>query len=163
MKAKDIQFSILKVRDTYFYINENLNMPDRLGEITVGINPTLGFKREENLVVLTINVVFLYGEMEYLPENILLSTTTQNIFEIPALNDFFNDGDILVLPRELITTLLSLSISHSRALALKNSAGSTYEKVVIPVINAAEAARTFFPYMFEGDTSNVVVDKVDSK
>jgi hypothetical protein len=148
MAEEKIEIRIKRIKDVIFYVNENLYDPDPEKVIKIELNPLLGFKADENTVVLIIRVSFHYAGTELLPENTLLEIQVQNLYEINNVVGFVNDQNMIVLPEKSIISLLDLSISHARALIAKNAAGTVYQDSLMPVFDAENVARFFFPYMF---------------
>ncbi|MBC7411892.1 MAG: hypothetical protein H7331_05495 [Bacteroidia bacterium] len=54
-----------------------------------------------------------------------------------------SDDDVR-LPDSIIITLLSLSISHTRALLYNRTLGTKYENYIIPIVNPTELAHKLY-------------------
>jgi len=73
----------------------------------------------------------------------LVHITVSNVFLVQNISQFETDG-VFNIPDSILVTFLSLSISHTRALLAKNTAGSVYESLYIPVVNPTEIANQIF-------------------
>lgn len=73
----------------------------------------------------------------------LVHITVSNVFLVQNIVQFETDG-VFNIPDGILLTFLSLSISHTRALLAKNTAGSVYESLYIPVVNPTEIANQIF-------------------
>lgn len=153
MAEEKIEIKIKRIKDVTFYVNENLHDPDPEKLIKIELNPLLGFKADDNTIALIIRVSFHYAGTEHSPENTLLDIQVQNIYEIDNVVGFVNEENMIVLPEKSIISLLDLSISHTRALLAKNAAGTVYQDSPMPVFDAENVARFFFPYMFSPTSS----------
>ena len=69
--------------------------------------------------------------------------TVSNVFYIQNISQFETDG-VFNFPDNILTTFLSLSISHTRALLAKNTSGSIYDSLYIPIVNPSEIANQIF-------------------
>jgi len=87
----------------------------------------------ENLINIQVNVkVFLDVEKKFLLGNLSLS----NLFSIIALERFINKEDkTFSLPEILEVTLISISLSHSRAILLAKCAGTFLQNAVLPIMD----------------------------
>jgi hypothetical protein len=140
----NIAIAVKRVKDIYFSVGERNYIPDPSKVVKIELGPIIGFNLTHNLVNFILRIFFHYWGSA----DILVDLQVENIFEIGDLRRFANKDGIVVLPSHLITTIVGLSLSHGRALLLKNTAGTRWEDVVLPVTNPEEVAKHFFPYMF---------------
>ena len=111
----------------------------------------LSFNVEKKTVILNARVFYHYEDAP--PDKILVDTTVQNVFEIEDLQKFIMDGNDLKFPQSLITTLVSLSISHTRALMTQRISGTVYQDNIMGIIDPEKLAQHFFPNMFNATDS----------
>lgn len=154
-------YSIKRIKDVSFYVNERLYIDDPLKMIKVELSQTIGVNVENNSVNFTLRVFLHYQDS---PENILAELYVENIFEVENLKEFVSEKG-LGFPNQLLVSIISMSISHSRALLAKNLHGTVYQTVLIPITNPLEVAQHFFPSMFEeiGKPSSVAKEKKNQK
>jgi hypothetical protein len=148
MSGDILEFRIKRIKDVAFYVNENLYINDPGKQMQIELNPVLAHNVDDNTVAIIVRAFYHYDGTEPVPANTMLDIQVQNIFEIGGLRNYLNENNILVLPQQTIIALMSLSLSHTRALAAKNAAGTALQDFIMPVFNPEEAARFFFPYMF---------------
>ncbi len=139
-------FTIKRIKEFSFLIDESLFELDR--PVKIQFQHHTGFHPDKNLVDLTIRAYYSY-DTSVPPSHMLIDFHVQNIFEIPNLIQYqLKDSTEVILPENLIVSLVSISISHLRALMAKNVAGTRYQDNIIPVVNPVEVATAFFPNMF---------------
>ncbi len=147
---------IKRIKEQYFSINEPiLTDISRLIKIEIGQN--LGFAIEANLVSLTIRIYYHYPEDA---NNILAEISVQNIYEISDLYRFQISETEIKLPKQTITSILSVSISHTRSLLAKNLLGTVLHESLPALVNPEDIAMHFFPNMFE--TSEKIEKRVST-
>ena len=136
-----------RIKELYFFINESAaGMPgNQPVKLEVGLHMT--FKPDANLVMLTIRAFYHFPVRP--PEDALLDIQVQNAYEIPELKQFYRD-DMLQLPPSLITTIVELSLAHTRAILATKTAGTVFQDTLLAVMDARDLAAHFFPLMFEG-------------
>ena len=154
---KLINFSIKKVKEFSFTVDESLFEENKQANIQFQHNTR--FFHETNIVDLTLRVYYSY-DANIPPNHILVDFHVQNIFEVPNLKQYSNNNIDFVLPHNLIVSMVSVSISHMRALMAKNIAGSVYEENILPIINPVEVSKAFYPQMFEEE--EMVSDNMSS-
>lgn len=146
-EEEQISFRIIRVKDISFNINENFFKPEKTpNDIKITINCELKTNVEVDFIIIEINSFYHYHPDL---ENQLASITVQNAFNVPNLRRFNND-DKLLLPHSLLITLVSISLSHTRALFSKSIGGSAFNDMVMPIINPDEFTRSVLPQMFDG-------------
>lgn len=138
-------YSIRKVKDISFYVNEFLLIPDPNKIIKIELDKKFGVDLKKNLIDFTLISYLHYNDSR--KEEILAEIRVQNIFEVLPLNDFTRDNG-LFLPNNLIVAILSMSISHTRALFFRNLSGTVLQDIILPITNPSEVAKQFFPQMF---------------
>lgn len=105
----------------------------------------LSFAIETNLIFVLVRVYYHFPDS---PNDIFTEIEVQNIFEIPDLKRFQVGDSEIVLPPDIITSIVDLSISHTRALFAKNISGTILQENVIGIIDPTKIAEHFFPKMF---------------
>ncbi len=146
--SKNGFYRIRRIKDTSFFVNENLFKANHeTGTLKVDIQQGLGFSIDKNILDLKTRVKYRYPEStkEDIP---LAQIEVQNVFEVIGLSAFLSDNK-LKLPQELIINLVSLSISHTRALLSKNLSGTVFQDEIMSVIDPENLAKHFYPYMFQ--------------
>jgi hypothetical protein len=144
---------IVRIKDFGFLVYEFLHTNDPSKIITIRFQNRIGFTVDQNMVELSIRVFFFYDDN---PENVLGEIQVQNVFEVPDLRKYLRPNNILILPPSIITAIVGVSISHTRSLFCKNLAGTLFQNVIIPIVDAQQISKEFFPYMFGANTDQVV-------
>jgi hypothetical protein len=76
---------------------------------------------------------------------VFMKMKTSNVFLILELADFYmSETDQFNIPDNVLVTLLSLSISHTRALLAKNAIGTKFAELYIPIVNPSEVLKQLF-------------------
>jgi len=151
-----IIYSIKRVKEIFFSVNERLYAPDPDKMVQLELGHLLGFNMEMNLVNFTIRVFYHYPE--HSQQEVLAEVQVENLFEVQDLQKFMTNTGIVILPNVLISSIVGISLSHARALLSKNTAGTSFQEIIIPITNPTEVAKFFFPYMFEQETEVIQTD-----
>lgn len=153
MKNENLQISfvIKRVQEVFFYLNEKLFVPDPEKIIQIQLGETIGFNFENKYVNFTLRIFLHYANSPI--NDTLADIRVENIFEVPQLNSFLNKDNLVILPQDLIISIVSMSISHARALLCKNLAGTSYQSVILPISNARDISEHFYPYFFNREAT----------
>jgi hypothetical protein len=140
MEQKQVNISIVKIKEIEFFVNESMDVPG-------SENPVITFELLPNINMADSIIELLLTAKFNLPEDEkdFLRIKTSNMFSIPELSDFF-DGEkqLFHLPDNVMITLLSLSVSHTRALLAKNASGTKFADLYLPIINPTEIYKQLF-------------------
>lgn len=136
---------IKKIKEFGFYINDFL-IQDASLPVQFEIGIQLSFTLETNTVYMMVRVYEHYPDAP--ADQILADLQVQHIFEITELYKFQTGPSQLVLPEEMINSLVSLSVSHTRALLSKHTAGTALQDNILPIVNPEALSKQFFPEMF---------------
>lgn len=139
---------IKRIREIAFHVNEGLFNPGASVPLKVDMQHKLGFNKNTNLLDFTLHVSYRFADLNPGPNSNLMDIEVQNIFEVRDLRQYVIDDNVLKLPAGMITSIVDLSISHTRALMAKNIAGTTLQDQLIVIVNPETVARHFFPNMF---------------
>ena len=143
-----IGFRINKIKDFAFFIDLDKFNPTPNKEVVVKFQHFTNFSPSNNTIRLVMRTYFLYAEDK--EESKIIDIHVENIFELTDLKFFYKkEINQFILPKEIIIPMVSLSISHSRALLAKNLAGTEYQPYLIPIIDPVIITKDLFPYMFE--------------
>ncbi|HXD78714.1 MAG TPA: hypothetical protein VN616_12940 [Puia sp.] len=144
---------VKRIKETFFFINERLHIPDPSKLVKLELIPMLGFHLESNSVGLLIRAYYHYEDRPL--DEILVDVKVETRFEILNLTDCFDETGTLILPQDTIVTIVSLSISHTRAILAQSLSGTVWQEVIMPLINPTDIARFYFAYMF-GEEKEVI-------
>jgi hypothetical protein len=156
MELKNINeknaISVRRIKELAFFINETLMRPDGSNqplklEVALGIS----FKIDLNLVFILVRVYYHYPDSP--PSEIITDIQVQNVFEIEDLKKFLVNGEQLILPQDVIITLVGISYSHTRALFAKNISGTIFQDNLMTIVSPIDISKHFFPYMFNDESS----------
>lgn len=150
-------FGIKRIKEFSFLINESLAVADK--PVHIQFQHKTHYYADKDVVDLTLRVYYSY-DTNNPPDTILVDFQVQNLFEVKELKKFQNSNSEYILPQNLIVSMLSVSISHLRALMAKNIAGTAYQENIIPIVNPIEVAEAFYPNMFQ---SNFDVNSFEEK
>lgn len=133
-------YSIKRIKELAFFINEYLFKPEE-NDTIVNYNQKLGYT-ETGFVDFTLRAFFVYKNH---PKDALFSIDVQTIFEVKDLKKYITKDKRLNLPSQFLITMVSLSVSHTRALLAKQTSDTLFAQNILPVVNAIEMAKAFFP------------------
>lgn len=134
-----VSLGIKKIKDLSFIIRESLYK----GEselISIDFEHKIGLKKDESLLSLTLRIVYYYPGNQ--SKTILLEAEIENVFFVSNLNKYVNDRDEITFEEQVWVTMVSLSVSHSRALLAKNCAGTVLQETLLPIINPVDLTRS---------------------
>lgn len=139
-------FSIKKIKEFYFIVNEAVSEQNK--SVIIQFQHYTRFFADDDIIDLTLRTYYTH-DSTVPPKTILVDIHVQNIFEVENLKQYSLNDTEFVLPQNLIVLMVSIAISHARALVAKNIAGTIYQEHIIPIItNPVEIAKVFYPYMF---------------
>ena len=148
-------FSIKSVKDVSFFVNERLL--DNSKKVKLQLAQFTGVNIDNNLVNFTLRIFMHYEDT---PQEIFANMEVENIFVVPDLKKISTEKEDY-LPDSFIIAIISISISHGRALLSRNLAGTVYQDAILPLLNPKEVAKHLFPKMFE--SKGVVPQQEPSK
>ena len=147
LSKEQLQFAIVRIKDIAFSINEDRLSPDPNKLIKIEFQNTFAFNVETNIINMTFRVYYHYEDQ---PNDItLFDTSVQNLFQVQNLKNYIVNEKELDLPNDFLKTIVSMTISHSRAITAKNLAGTAMQNILLPIINLDEITRHFFPGNFK--------------
>lgn len=147
-----VEIAINRIKLLSVNINERLS-PEETAASTINIEQQLNIALEANLVILEIKISFTTVKT-----NIgFIEGKIQNVFIIQNLKKFANPkkNNEIDLPENVLVTIMSLSISHSRALIAQATAGTAYQHIYMPIVNPVEVTRQLFPHLTQQPKSNL--------
>ena len=151
MANDNVTISVRRIKEQSFTINESLYVSEPNKTLSIQIGMQLGFSIQTNLLTLITIAYYHYpGSVE-----MITNIQVQNIFEISDLKQFLVSETEIKLPSTIITKLVDLSISHTRALLAKNISGTVIQENILPITDPKQMAMNFFPTMFEPEVEQV--------
>lgn len=139
--SKPFQISIKKVKQLSFGIDESVEVPDA-DDLNVLIEQNLSFSTKDDILFLLLNITFSSKSTD----RILMNGIVQNIFVIKDLKRMVDPKkpDVINIPDNILSTLLSISISHSRALLAQSAMGTAFQDIYIPLVNPEQVVKELF-------------------
>lgn len=137
-KPEPIAFSVTRIKELAFFINEYLFKPEE--QVIVNYGNKFGYN-EAGHIDFTLRATFEYKNF---PKEELFSIDVQNIFEVKDLSKYIDKDKKINLPGWFLITLVNMSVGHTRAILAKQTAGSLFSDRLLPVVNATEMATAFF-------------------
>jgi hypothetical protein len=139
MEKKEFNLGIKKIKELEFFINEDIALDDNKAnvrfDVTVNLNP------DEKVIEMILTIHF--SEMKN-GENIM-RIKTSNVFSMLELVDLIDaEKKQFTIPDDIMITILSLSISHTRALHAKNILGTKFSELYVPLVNPAQLFKQLF-------------------
>lgn len=139
--SKPFQISIKKVKQLSFGIDESVEVPNA-DDLNVLIEQNLSFSTKEDTIFLLLNITFSSKSTE----RVLMNGIVQNMFVIKDLKRMVDPKkpDVINIPDNILSTLLSISIAHSRALLAQSAMGTAFQDIYIPLVNPEQVAKELF-------------------
>lgn len=140
MEQDQVNIRVKKIKDIEFFVDEEITL-DNPEEFALGFELKINIKLEDNSVEMLLSAIF----SDKPQGNIFMKIKTSNVFLLLELANFQNqDKNGFEIPDNLLVTLLSISISHTRALLAKNSIGTKFADIYIPIVNPSEIFKQLF-------------------
>ena len=140
MDPIQVNIAIKKIKEVEFIVNEeveiaNPNIANISFEVTTNIN--LNDTSVEMLLTATFS--------DMAQGLVFMKIKTSNVFLVLELAQFHSpENNAFNIPDNVLVTLLSLSISHTRALLAKNALGTKFAELYIPIVNPSEVLKQLF-------------------
>lgn len=131
-----------RIKEISFHINEGLVHSKRLFKSEIALQFALN--ADTDIVDIAIRVWYHYEGSN----DELAAIIVQNVYEVPNLKEYEDDGK-LSLPPAVLINMVDMSISHTRALFAARLAGTRLNDSILAIAPADEVSRHFFPYVFE--------------
>jgi hypothetical protein len=131
---------VKRIKALSFFINEFDIPKDVL--FKVDFNQQFRINAPSDLIFIDLKVWYSIPTDDN-QNRIVLDCVVQNVFEVTNLNIFKKDGHV-ILPNEILVSLVGLAITHTRAVVAINTSGTVFQDTLIPVVNPIEATKAFF-------------------
>lgn len=136
-------FEIKKVRLVHLTINENLYIDSDNQKVTLEMAHNTGLDVKNNLLYFTL-YIYVHYEGSPIPAGIIADIKVENVFHVPGIERLKNEKGAF-LPDVILIPVVSMAISHTRALFCQALSGTVYDGVIIPITNPIDATNYLFP------------------
>lgn len=138
IEEQQVGIGISKIRELAFGIETLDKLPEQL---ELGFAIHVEFEPSAN--TFDLQVIAELKEAE--TQKVLVHIKVANVFMIENMVNYYSaETNSLNLPDGALITMLSISVTHTRALFAKNTAGTIYENHIIPIINPTDMAKEVF-------------------
>ncbi|MFN6946284.1 MAG: hypothetical protein ACK4ND_15145 [Cytophagaceae bacterium] len=135
MTDKGLNIKVLKISQQEFFIDEEKKILNSEEEIVFTMSSSIGFDKKEEAVSISILVDF----SDKNSGKSMLKGVVRTIFHVEGLNRLqIKNADSYDIPDNIMTMLLSLSVTHARAILATHTNGTAHSELLIPIINPAE-------------------------
>jgi hypothetical protein len=140
MEHKHVRIGVKKIKEIEFFVDEDITLANP-AEIKFGFKVTLNLILEDKTAEMVLTAFF----SDKYQGNVFMRIKTSNVFLLLELADFHkSENDKFNIPDNVLVTLLSLSISHTRALLAKNAIGTKFADLYIPIVNPVDVFKSLF-------------------
>lgn len=140
MKPEQVNIAISRIKEVEYFINESIELQQG-AQVNINFQVTTNFKLDDKTVEMLLTAQFT----EITKGSVLLKIKTSNVFSVLELEDFHKtESETYDLPDNLMVTILSLSVSHTRALLAKNAQGTKFSGLYIPIVNPNDLFNQLF-------------------
>jgi len=140
-----IDIEIKYVRQVFFSVHENLISKEEEKAVFVGMSANIGNALDRDMLNFKLKSWYHYEDIE----EKLAVIEVENIFVIKDLKRYKGEGKEIDFPARVWVTIVSLAISHTRALLTHNLGSTELQHVIIPLLNPEKIARDFYPKSFD--------------
>jgi hypothetical protein len=140
MEQNEVNIAVKKIKDVEFFVDEKIELADpSIANITFELTTNINI--EDKAIEMLLTTLFI----DQVNGNIFMKIKTSNVFLLLELANFYNpETNEFNIPDNILVTFFSLSISHSRALLAKNSLGTRFSEMYIPIVNPSEILKQLF-------------------
>jgi hypothetical protein len=137
----EFHINIKQLRLTSFKIVDIVDMPSP-ELLKVGMQQVIQTSLPDLTLSLELKVSFSNQE-----DVVLLEAVSKNVFSILELPLMMAHGstDRINIPDNIMVTLLSISISHTRALMSQASLGSKFQDILLPIVDPQRLKESMVP------------------
>ena len=141
VQSGQFHLNIKKVRLTAFRINQVVEAPSPPLQ-KINMQQIISYSLEDLAITLELTISFST------PEDVLfMEGTSQNVFSVLELHRMVvsENKDLINIPDNILVMLLSISISHTRALMSQSALGTKFQDIIIPIVNPGELMSKISP------------------
>ena len=139
-KKLSLQISIIRISDQGFFVNENVALPDKTAA-GLDIRLRIDHNFEEEKLGFIVEAIF-YAQQDR--SQVLLSGIVRTDYQAENLKKLKSkDSTVLDIPDQPMITMLSIAISHLRAVLTKNISSTVHKHLILPIVNPAEIYHHF--------------------
>jgi len=132
-QPSQLEFSIQRIQDCGFLINEVVD--PNFANIRIGYGMEFTFNVDEGWMRYLIKVEFADADSKI----VFLNGTVLTVFHINNFKSIYDKENQKVLfPPSFAETLFGIAFNHARAILSKNTQGSRYQGILVPLINPVE-------------------------
>jgi hypothetical protein len=131
VKPEEFHINIKKLRLRAFRINESVDAPSP-EELKINMQQMIQYSLADLTITLDLTISFQTAD-----DVLIMEGTGHNIFTIQELPIMIipENPDQINIPDNILATLLSISISHTRALMSQSALGSKFQDIMVPLVN----------------------------
>lgn len=131
----DVEFAIYRIKESSFQIRELSNeLKKNLDQnpININIHTNVKISPKEELLIILLQIVYQYPNEEnpYLNYNLAFEYKVKDLEKVCKIKD-----NKATIPDQLLTTLISISISTARGLVISKTSMSNLRDIYIPILN----------------------------
>jgi hypothetical protein len=140
MDPIQVNIAIKKIKEVEFIVNEEVEIPNpNIANISFEVTTNINLNDTSVEMLLTAT----FSDMTQ--GTVFMKIKTSNVFLVLELAQFHSpENNAFNIPDNVLVTLLSLSISHTRALLAKNALGTKFAELYIPIVNPSEVLKQLF-------------------
>ncbi|WKK75899.2 hypothetical protein QYS49_31565 [Marivirga salinae] len=130
--------NVINIFELGFQLHEtpDLNKKENSKDLVLDFNIGLDIKDEGKIVGITINSTF---HLKKDKTKVVASSKVKTEFQLTYENEVkLEDDGKLNLPDQHWITMLSLAISHARALMARSTNGTIHHNLILPIVNPSE-------------------------
>ena len=142
--SEKVEIIVKRIKQISFRVDESAKLNNEFDKTDAGVELDFisGFNVEKDYVAFTLRVRYILPNIN---NQIFIETEVVNSFGIKDLKRFIRiEGEDPLLPMEVLTTIVGLSISHTRALLSASLSGTVYNNTVLPIFDPFIVTQHFF-------------------
>ncbi|RFM26197.1 hypothetical protein [Deminuibacter soli] len=137
-KITPADIEVRRIKDFAFFVNESMFDQEKIQTIEVRFQHKLDIMQA---ISFTLRTVFIYPGVD----DLIADLHVENVFAVNNLEQYSDGKGGYNLPHDLLAIIVGESVSHSRALFQKNIAGTAFQGLNIPMVDAIQMTQSLFP------------------
>lgn len=134
-------YQIKRIKCISFKINEDIPFQTN-PPLMINLSYLIKFNKEKSYIDFVLGINYAYDNVT----EKCLQFDIQNRFSIDNINQYINTDDdtVINLPTNALVSMLSLSVTHARAIIGQHIEGTIYSEGLMPITNTFDLAKQFF-------------------
>ena len=142
MEEKNVTLliNIFRISDQGYFLNEEISLPEKSNP-SIDIRFQFHTDIEQEKIGLVVEALF-YNKED--PSQVLLSGRVRTDYKVVNLKSLkIRGSESIDIPDQAMISMLSIAISHLRAVLARHASGTKHHDLILPIVNPGEIYHNF--------------------